>query len=441
MCGRQQTTIQFIECETEAVQKKKLGTVHHGWTGGTWRLGNLRRKSRALTSIISTNEDHIGSKPDYSCSAKMRQINVETEDPLKRIQEEINEVARREQELRQGHRLNDSDDCLSSANSDDSGLSLSPSPVHSPSVSNLKDKIEAQAASNLQQINGTNGTTAGGTLMTNGTTRQFMIPQSNSLTRARSTPQLFQISPNRRFNVNPNQRGIMQKFIASRGRLNKLQPSGATVGTVGATNGQLSSANGNSLIASSHVIKQEQHRSPIELNRPNIMLPPTAISTPPVIERDSNGRPIRRGYIPVEEKIQKELRDLKNRESELKRLRKQKRIASQSDLLELNYGSDSGEDLSDEDSAVSNVYPLSRKLRSTKSIGELCEALTNASLSPRETPSPQFDNRPGRGGNGGGGMRPAMSLAQLCDLDPEEAPSSHKLIAKWENLIQQKQQR
>lgn len=371
----------------------------------------------------------------------MRQINVETEDPLKRIQEEINEVARREQELRQGHRLDSDDCCLSSANSDDSGLSLSPSPVHSPSVSNLKDKIEAQAASKLQQqINGTNGNTTS-TLMTNGTTtRQFIMPQSNSLTRARSTPQLFQISPNRRFNVNPNQRGIMQKFIASRGRLNKLQPSGATVGTVGATNGQLSSANG--LNASSHVIKQEQQlRSPIELNRPHMMLPPTAISTPPVIERDSNGRPIRRGYIPVEEKIQKELRDLKNRESELKRLRKQKRITSQSDLLELNYGSDSGEDLSDEDSAVSNVYPLSRKLRSTKSIGELCEALTNASLSPRETPSPQFDNRPGRGGNGGGGMRPAMSLAQLCDLDPEEAPSSHKLIAKWENLIQQKQQR
>uniref|UniRef100_A0A1Q3FFD5 Uncharacterized protein n=1 Tax=Culex tarsalis TaxID=7177 RepID=A0A1Q3FFD5_CULTA len=379
----------------------------------------------------------------------MRQINVETEDPLKRIQEEINEVARREQELRQGHRLNDSsslDDCLSSANSDDSGLSLSPSPIHSPSVSNLKDKIEAQsqASSNLQQLNGTGG---GGTLSANGIhatprqQQQFMAPQSNPLTRARSTPQLFQISPNRRFNPNPNQRGIMQKFIASRGRLNKLQPSAAAGGGLGAmANGQLSSANGNSLNGSSHVLKQEQHRSPIELNRQHMMLPPTAISTPPVIERDSNGRPIRRGYIPVEEKIQKELRDLKNRESELKRLRKQKRIASQSDLLELNYGSDSGEDLSDEDSAVSNVYPLSRKLRSTKSIGELCEALTNASLSPRETPSPQFDSRPGRGGNGGG-MRPAMSLAQLCDLDPEEAPSSHKLIAKWEHLIQQKQQR
>lgn len=137
----------------------------------------------------------------------------------------------------------------------------------------------------------------------------------------------------------------------------------------------------------------------------------------------------------MEEKIQKELRDLKNRESELKRLRKQNRVASQSDLLELKYDdSDSGGDLSDEDNIDMTVYPSSRKLRSTKSIGELCEALTHSSLSPRDTPSPQFENRPR-------GMRPAMSLAQLCDLDPQEAPSSHKLIAKWETLIQQKQQR
>lgn len=33
------------------------------------------------------------------------------------------------------------------------------------------------------------------------------------------------------------------------------------------------------------------------------------------------------------------------------------------------------------------------------------------------------------------GMRPAVSLAQLCDLTPEEAPSSHRLIAQWESLI------
>ncbi|XP_058460735.1 uncharacterized protein LOC131436183 isoform X4 [Malaya genurostris] len=351
----------------------------------------------------------------------MRQIGAETEDPLKRIQEEINEVARREQELRQGHRRTDSADyCLSSANSDDSGLSLSPSPVHSPSVSNLKDKIEA--VNSQQSASSIHDTLANGN-------RHLMLPQAKALTRARSTPQLFQISPNRRFNPNPNQRGIMQKFIASRGRLNKLQS------TPGNNVNSISSLNSN------HLMKIEQHVSPIELNRSNMLLPPTAISAPPVIERDSNGKPIRRGYIPVEEKIQKELRDLKNRESELKRLRKQNRVASQSNLVELCYeryfSSDSGEELSDEDNTETIVFPLSRKLRSTKSIGELCEAMTNSSLSPRETPSPQFENRQ----RSASGMRPAMSLAQLCDLTPEEAPSSHKLIAQWENLIQQKQQR
>lgn len=56
--------------------------------------------------------------------------------------------------------------------------------------------------------------------------------------------------------------------------------------------------------------------------------------SPPIIERDDEGRPLRRGYVPVEEKIQKELRDLKSRESELKRLRRINKLRqSQPDLL------------------------------------------------------------------------------------------------------------
>lgn len=347
----------------------------------------------------------------------MKQVGVEDDDALKRIQEEINEVARREQELRQGHHVTDSHDyCLSSANSDDSGLSLSPSPIHSPSVSNLKDKIEA-VSSQLATSNGHDNTLSNGN-------HQLVSSQSKALTRARSTPQLFQISPTRRFNPNPNQRGIMQKFIASRGRLSKLH-------SVPANNVS------NNIINNSHTVTLDQHVSPIELKRSmHILLPPTAISTPPVIERDCNGKPIRRGYIPVEEKIQKELLDLKNRESELKRFRKQNQTASQSNLLELCYESESDEELLDADNTDRNAYPLTEKLRSSKSIGELCEALNNSSLSPRETPSPHFEKSQRTLG-----MRPAMSLAQLCDLNPEDAPSSHKLIAQWENLIQQKQQR
>lgn len=38
-------------------------------------------------------------------------------------------------------------------------------------------------------------------------------------------------------------------------------------------------------------------------------------------------------------------------------------------------------------------------------------------------------------------IRPAVSLAQLCDLDESETPSSHKLIERWESIIQENQLR
>lgn len=50
------------------------------------------------------------------------------------------------------------------------------------------------------------------------------------------------------------------------------------------------------------------------------------------------------------------------------------------------------------------------------------------------SPVPDYDKQHSRVA---GGMRPAISLAQLCEMDPEETPSSRGLIAQWENLIQQ----
>lgn len=58
------------------------------------------------------------------------------------------------------------------------------------------------------------------------------------------------------------------------------------------------------------------------------------ITSPPVIERDAHGKPIRRGFVPVEEKIQKELRDIRSRETELKRMRRNQMRQSQPDLLD-----------------------------------------------------------------------------------------------------------
>lgn len=139
------------------------------------------------------------------------------------------------------------------------------------------------------------------------------------------------------------------------------------------------------------------------------------------IERDTKGRPIRRGYVPVEEKIQSELRDLKNRENELKRLHK------------LNSREDDGSSTSSDESehAAQNWTPLNGKL--SRSI----DVLNNPSPSPtsdahRPVPQPRIGNY----------MRPAVSLAALCDLDSEsETPSSHKLIERWESIIQENQKR
>lgn len=64
------------------------------------------------------------------------------------------------------------------------------------------------------------------------------------------------------------------------------------------------------------------------------LLPTDTIVSPPIIERDADGRPVRRGFVPVEEKIQKELRDIRSRETELKRQRKLNQLRqSQPDLL------------------------------------------------------------------------------------------------------------
>lgn len=65
--------------------------------------------------------------------------------------------------------------------------------------------------------------------------------------------------------------------------------------------------------------------------------------------------------------------------------------------------------------------------------------ILNKSYNSSVSPMPEFDKqqRSAAGSSGNNGMRPAVSLAQLCDLDPEEAPSSRGLIAQWENLIQQ----
>lgn len=70
------------------------------------------------------------------------------------------------------------------------------------------------------------------------------------------------------------------------------------------------------------------------MNRQPAFMALNRIKSQTTIERDAQGKPIRRGFIPVEEKIQKELRDMQSRESELKRMRQHNQLRqSQPNLL------------------------------------------------------------------------------------------------------------
>lgn len=120
-------------------------------------------------------------------------FKVPTHDGLVRIQNEISEVEKREIELRKEHETSivNGDVLLEEP-------SL-PEPKQSPVVPiDSKDHFKKNKIIEPRPR------------------PQFMVP---TLTRAASTPQLFQVSPMKNFNVNTPHKGIMEKFIASRGKM------------------------------------------------------------------------------------------------------------------------------------------------------------------------------------------------------------------------------
>lgn len=201
----------------------------------------------------------------------------------------------------------------------------------------------------------------------------------------------------RRFTPQTGTKGIMQRFIANRGKLPTPSPVAATSPTALAP--------------------------PLAFTpSPIVALP--IVAPPPPIDRTPEGKPVRKGYVPVEEKIQKELREMKDREHELKRMRK-KQKPFDIDLSDNETTSES------EDEEI----PMPGKLKVTKSIGELYEAFNEELRSP----SPRNNS----GQDSLGSLKPAKSLAELCELAPGQeflAPSSTRLIAQWESIIQQKQE-
>lgn len=121
-------------------------------------------------------------------------------DGLIRIQNEISEVEKREIELRKEHATGRKN----SVNSDSTVEEFSsPEPAASPphvTTFESKDLFKKNKIIEPQP-------------------KPYLMA-APALTRALSTPQLFQVSPMKKhFNINSPHKGIMQKFIASRGKM------------------------------------------------------------------------------------------------------------------------------------------------------------------------------------------------------------------------------
>ncbi|KAH8265147.1 hypothetical protein KR044_002097, partial [Drosophila immigrans] len=293
-------------------------------------------------------------------------------------------------------------------------------------------------------------------------------PQQKLMTRTISTPQLHSQQgqglgqgQKRQFAFNGATKGVMQRFIASHG---KLQLQLGAVTPPASASLQLSPNNNSNSIGNnqSQTLKLNARNAMAFLDAGNPAAPllngngsqlngngsnNNNTLSQGAIERDSEGRPLRRGYVPVEQKIQRELQDLKSRESELKRLRKLNR-QHMLDKLQLSTDDEADADDDDDDSEVEHCYGPG-KLRNAQSTLELDRESNDVELMGHKASGNRSLNVAAvvANGNGNGngnalttngsssGLRPAMSLAELCDLTPEEAPSSHRLIAQWESLI------
>lgn len=124
-----------------------------------------------------------------------------THEGLIRIQNEISEVEKREIELKKEHesvQVTVNVNGHSEALHDVVSRQISPEPVVKFSSKDefKKNKIVQPEAKT-----------------------KFLPLPVQGLTRALSTPQLFQVSPMKRFSMNTPHKGIMERFIASRGKI------------------------------------------------------------------------------------------------------------------------------------------------------------------------------------------------------------------------------
>nr|XP_012233051.1 PREDICTED: uncharacterized protein LOC105678359 isoform X2 [Linepithema humile] len=153
-----------------------------------------------------------------------------------------------------------------------------------------------------------------------------------------------------RFASVPSQKGLMHRFLATRGKLYKSK-----------------STNNDSL---SPPITPTITLNPLSIKAFNRTLE---------IEPDDEPKkpPSRKGYVPVEQKIQKELHDMKERENELRLMRSQMLAKSQPNLLDIGNDNDS------------DIYDGSSSLRSGASSNTLNEDEIEKEHKGKHKPNPR----------------------------------------------------
>lgn len=231
----------------------------------------------------------------------------------------------------------------------------------------IKESVEREEElrKGYSQLNGNNG------VHVNGSSAKPMLIRAQS-TSVLNEPELPAKNGFRRFTPNPGVKGVMHKFIKSRGRLS---------------------------LSSIHTNGNGYHAPPpAPWNGTDEVIEPAKITVDP-------GKCIRKGFIPIQERMRQELQEYSEREKELRNERKK----SQPNLMTLL------------DAIDTSPPPERRLLKGARSMSQLYDAEDL----PEDTVSAPSS------------LKPARSLAQLIDAEEAvEVPGTHSLILQFENLSQ-----
>lgn len=171
---------------------------------------------------------------------------------------------------------------------------------------------------------------------------------TNGVISSRTTPTPL------RFATAPSQKGLMHRFLATRGRIYKPNTS--------ASNDLLIPPPTPTITLNPLSIKAFNRSLEIQLE-PD--------------EDEPKKPPIRKGYVPVEEKIQKELHEMRERENELRLMRSQMLAKSQPNLLDIGNDNDS------------DIYDGASSLRSGTSSNTLNEDEVERENKGKHKPNPR----------------------------------------------------